>query len=76
MAKSEGYTPVMETVDPEVLCKIVTGRGTKSEKVAALRKIREIERATGQEVLGDYNRGVTYFCRNPSELARMEEERA
>lgn len=73
MAKSEGSLDVLTTMDVDYLLGVLKSlRVPRSTKEAALRRIREIERETGQELYGNYNGRAS---RNPSELARVEEER-
>lgn len=55
MSKSEGNNPVANTEDVSVLLAVLSGRHTKGEKEAALRRIREIERRDGVEIYGGYN---------------------
>lgn len=71
MAKSEGMTArfTTETVG-ELLAIVSDHRNGKSTKQAALNRIREIEAKTKTRLVGDYNGGP----RNPSEIARLEEE--
>lgn len=73
MSKSEGTHIMFEDIGAVEALKILRDpRRPRSVKEAALRRIRVIERETGETIYGNYNgRSV---CRNPSELARMEEE--